>query len=660
MELTPEQQAALDRLTNAVKPYAAGAVFGPVGFAASAVNQANEDRVAAANTELARKFPEGEKEGYHTPDQAEVGTDIASAGSQSDRSLMDVAAGAMVPMGGGGPGKVAVPGFRNNDIQGREPTRVATVDAPKQAQDAAMAHGADESAAQAQIATTQGELRDAEVKANAVAEARRAREMVEYDRRVKAIDDQANRIAAHQVNGGDFFSTPGSLLNIIGAMFMVGASNDKTIGVKLINQYIDREAKMQQQRHENMQADLLNLRTNVGEYRHLMGSKEAGDMMHSVKMKEVAAMKIQEISSQLKSKEALTTANFATAKLRQDAAILQMRANQIAYHAASMQDPALAKMMLGGDVDVFGPKPGGGATAAAGAQGAKGPAMTKPEAAAAGGVISSQTPDGRTATTKVDTESDRMEQRKAFDFQQRTGIPAAYYGVMKRQAIDHIKSIAALKSGGNPNKHNSSVAEQIEGANTEQTHKAMEHLQPVVRKASAVNGLRANIARLEADPAFKLPDGKTVDYHAINEALGRDWIAITGPNLQKKLNEITSAWSRAGVPPDLVEMRRQAITDFAQSVQLAIVDYGHEKAGAALSGARKNGQESELSRLEMVLSSRDGFQSIKNAVDGMSRIHGDEFRSAMTALTPAAKLYILEYLGNTRPAMGTRGTPGVR
>jgi hypothetical protein len=655
--------AAKKRLGVPVADAVAGAPEVPyIGEYSQPVDAVTQDFYARHPEQLADPNtppPEPEpkvRDAYNVPGQNELGTNalVNSMGSMdTNTSLVNSLMGPQ----GGGAGKDIVPEATNwTRVGGRQvPNQLA--DASEQQQGAVQSKGVDESQVEQQMAGVYGQARKDIEKYTGSAMAQDQRDVDAYRMRMAQIDQKASQIAAHQYDAGRFWNSPQGLFATMGAAMAVMASTDPTIGIKLINQYIDREARQQQAEHENMQADLLGLRTNTAEYRQLMGSKQAGDALHVAKMKEMAAMQLEELSHQLKSKDAISNANLITGKLREEAAMIYSGLAQKAYTAPQAVPGGMGKYYLQGEADTYGPKkPTAPAVAAPSAPGTAATGVAPTKGAASIGAAA-----GRVANTVINSGEARAEaglNQKAKSFEERTAIPASVYKAYYPKLLNQLNALVTAKSGGDPKKRGPAIAEIMKD-NTDNMSKHIEPWSKAVADGSTLRGLQEKIQLLKHDPAFN-KNGQ-VDYDGIDKALstGINRLMMMPPEAIRV--EMRSAMRDAvlsgAVSGELAEKRIQATINWIQQVQMAATEYGHQKFGAALTG-NPGDPDTEKANLKRVISSWDNFATVENFTRTESKAIGDRMNALFSTMSPLTKLNILENYGTAQPAMPTQGRAG--
>lgn len=600
----------------------------------------------------------------------------------------------------------------------------ATIGRPREMAQAVQQEGQDEAKANEQIAGVYRAEADRQAKFNAVAEAQRQRDLQGFQQRVQALDDQATRIAAHKYDQGTYFRNPGNVLAAIGAALAGMGSGDSTMGYRLITSAIDQDAKQQQQEHENMQADLRGLQTNLGEFRNLMGDRQAGDLMFTAKAKEIAGVKIQEIASQLKSKEAINKASQMQAMLFQSAAMDRANANSTAFDAERARPQGLANAHMhyingqggtgvasptvsqpnvpqpgasvGGSVQEearrylerkgqtgAGQKPGNKSGLQQAAQSVvSGNKMTPDQArqATRDYAQNSNLPEWAKKNMSGPTQGEAEEQARSKAFESQTGIPAQEATNAERIALRGVELEARAAAGGNqaeaanPAKFRQEVQKKkqeiFDKTFRPQVDKATERMQKISNQFVPLSIMQKANAELESKYVLRDAEGKPVvdaagrprvDVAAINEVMGQDSKELLGPNYLVYLRKKQALLEQKGVPPKVAEEQVKAMQIYASRLQRLINDYGHTEFGGAITDSKSSGSQSEAKRLDTVISQSSGYHNIRGFVNDQSRNLGYQMNQIRSGSDLYPTMIALARLGNiSLPKIASSGRPGVQ
>ena len=471
--------------------------------------------------------------------------------------------------------------------------------------------------------------------------ARFAEDQAVLQKRMAQIDQAGDAIARHRMDSGRWVKSPAGFLGAISAMLIGAGSGDATVGMKVLNQAIQRDLDLQRQEHEYMQADKLGLQNNVAMFRQLVGDRQAGDMVHEAKMRQTAALKIEEIGSQLRSKEAITRSKMLAEELRKQSSQIMMAVAQSTFMAPQRlpQDIANAQTQFG-DVrmaernQVGRPQPsmggaqsgGGGTSMARGvgpvSQGGspRPTAITQGEASESKGLYDGKV-DEKTAA--------RLKQADA-----ETGIRG--FGMATLRAKRQEEELAYAKF---PAPHQ---ANQRKLYLQERREKSLEMVRGIAKENKDVTqaaSVFGQLARVHADlkSAYKNKDG-SVDYAGIDADLGQDLKTLVGAKGVDWGRALSESMTKRGTPAGEGDKRRRAAVRYASLLQQAINAYGHEVSGGAIT-------PSEMERLAQVIASGKGFHTIDGWVNSRSTQYGDVFLQSMTGVPLEGVLTYLRQRG---------------
>lgn len=125
--------------------------------------------------------------------------------------------------------------------------------------------------------------------------ARQLENQAEIAKQQKQIQDATERYSNDLADRGQYWKNPGNILSAIGAAFMVLASDDKAIGVKLIQQQMNADFN---QRKALADMSLGEMRSNLAAYRQIAGDRDLGDRLAQADQNRIMAMEIDRIGQQ--------------------------------------------------------------------------------------------------------------------------------------------------------------------------------------------------------------------------------------------------------------------------------------------------------------------------------------------------------------------------
>lgn len=513
--------------------------------------------------------------------------------------------------------------------------------------------------------------------------ARQLQDQAFYEKRAMEIDRLGDAIARKRIDEGRWVRNPGNFFAALGAALVGMGSGDSTVGYRLIDQAIQRDLSEQRYEHDQMRADKLGLENNVQLYRQLMGDRQAGDMIHEAKLRQSAAMKVEEIASQLRSKEAKERGTMLAAELRKQAAQMMQITMASAFLPPQARPKALADAQTNfGDVQKFGPNqnaaaPGTAPNRAVGqALGAVAQASPGASQGASGGgqapVVSgapSARPSGpagvgRAASSDVITvgttyDQSNPEGRRSVDYSKagrrmgdalenidgRIGVPGA--GNLILRARQREQAMAAAHAPNNPNEQKLFLDKRRQAAHTRVAELAKGAKDVEDRASKWSELLRANE---ELKRKFKNSRGET-DYAAIDKWLGQSWKYVAGKGthgMVQRLKEVATSSNTT-----LSDEQRRAAVEYASKLQSVINAYGHEVSGGAITNTGPEG--GEFGRLKTVLSSDAPAHQIFSMSDYFSRQYGDQFMQRLTGAPLEDKLIYIADKGMRLSGIPTEG-----
>lgn len=501
-----------------------------------------------------------------------------------------------------------------------------------------------------------------------------------YQNRAAEIDRLGDAIARKRIDEGRWVRNPGNFFAALGAALVGMGSGDSTVGYRLIDQAIQRDLSEQRYEHDQMRADKLGLENNVQLYRQLMNDRQAGDMVHEAKLRQSAAMKVEEIASQLRSKEAKERGTMLAAELRKQAAQMMQITMASAFLPPQQRPKALADAQTNfGDVHKFGPNQNQAApgTAPNRAVGQALGSVAQASPGVPGGGSGSAQPTGQPVATPagprrpqgaasedvitVGTTYDQSnpEGRRSVDYSRvprrmgdalenidgRIGVPGA--GQLIIRARQREQAMAAAAHPMDPNKQKLYLDERRQKAHA-RVFEAAKNAKDVEDRASKWSELlRANE---ELKRRFKNKRGET-DFAAIDTWLGQSWKYIAGKGthgMAQRLKEVAT-----GSNTTLSDEQRRAAVEYAAKLQSVINAYGHDVSGGAITNTGPEG--GEFGRLKSVLSSDSPAHQIFSMSDYFSRQYGDQFMQRLTGAPLEDKLIYIADKGIRLSGIPTEG-----
>ncbi len=141
---------------------------------------------------------------------------------------------------------------------------------------------------------------------------------------------------------GGFWENPGRIMASFGVALMALGGADPNASLKVVNDAINADFM---RRKSLADMHLGELRSNVGQYRALMGDKDLGDRMAYMESKRVAAMELERIGAQFQGPLAKAKAATAVKSLLRDVDVesMKLRLALGVHKEASFQDPRVAK-----------------------------------------------------------------------------------------------------------------------------------------------------------------------------------------------------------------------------------------------------------------------------------------------------------------------------
>ncbi len=480
-------------------------------------------------------------------------------------------------------------------------------------------------------------------------QARRLEDDQQQQRRQADLDQSITHYSNDLANSNKFWANPGNIISAIAFSLMPIGGGDPAMGAKLIQGAI---AKDMSDRQKLADMHLGELRSNLGEYRKMIGDRRVGDLMAESEAQRIASMQIQQIGAQFAS----PIAKAKTEALSQD---FMMRSYQSkmqafqAYHlymAPRAVDPRIAAAYrnagpggmvpfnkMNGDVDV-GPGavkgtmqapglPQGSPTTARGPVGPNGPTAPGGE-------------PGPTTQPKPQTYqiSDIMKSRGLSSPEQ----------LLRQQADDVRNEAVALAKPGDPRSYNEQVA-KIKQRDAEDQQKIATLAVPAIKQVHGSRRMAHDIAVINAE--CKQAGVNPQDF------IGELRSTTSGP-LGSKIRTMQLALTRAN-PENKHEVKQREMLEaserFHQLFAGEVVEYYHTKFGSAQNPA-------ESAKGAQVITTSSSWPQIVNWNNMRSQDAQSEYTSALASAgnaRAATKFQIRIGVGN--PALARQGAgPGVQ
>ncbi len=180
----------------------------------------------------------------------------------------------------------------------------------------------------------------------------RAQHQQELQAKQVEIDKAVTRYSNDLADRGQYWRNPGNILAALGAALIQWGSKESGVGIKIINQAVERDWN---QRKQLADMHMGELRSNLANYRQLVGDKEMGDKLALSDAYRVAAMEMERIGAQFQGPLAKAQAEKNTAALMQQAAILRMQVfKSMVLQSPELMDPRKAALLKSGGYSPFG------------------------------------------------------------------------------------------------------------------------------------------------------------------------------------------------------------------------------------------------------------------------------------------------------------------
>ncbi len=207
--------------------------------------------------------------------------------------------------------------------QGKEWFNEAMVEGPKRLEAAIK----QSEIAQGQKSKALGEYYDQESQRSAKAAAQmqyqRAQDQHELQTRQQNLDKATEFYTNDLADQNKFWTNPGNIISTIAYCLMPIVSNDPAIGVKLVNQAVDRDMA---NRQHAANATLGALTSNLAGYHKIVGDRQAGDLMAESEARRMAAQEVERIAQKFESPISKAKAEAIIQDLRMKSAVTRMEA----------------------------------------------------------------------------------------------------------------------------------------------------------------------------------------------------------------------------------------------------------------------------------------------------------------------------------------------
>lgn len=473
---------------------------------------------------------------------------------------------------------------------------------------------------------------------------RRMADEQEELKRIQELDSKAKMYSQNLSDRGAFWKNPGNIVAAIGFALMPFASEDKTIGVKLLNNAINEDFN---QRKQLADMNLGELRSNLQGYRQIAKDKQAGDLLAQAEAYRIASMEVQRIAANYQGEKSQAAAKALTADLLNRSNMSAMQAyrqmvylpptamqgqlrdayrNQPGYQSFQPGAPQRQVMQpvydeAGNIVDYRMPQPTGkpmgqGATGGTGAVSQTANTGKYAGLLETGGIKGPRSPD--------DVALDQMEQRSP-------GISN-----LIKTFKDNL-TLWAVSSVKDPQLHPEEVRT-----------KRAELLQNIKAKTDKISAAMGQQENAMAGTSMFQKDIRDIEAafggneRAINDFLGmmKGYPGETG---------INNFLSKSGWDDDKQKRNRDALMRFSQVMNANINSYYRQTSGGAVTAP-------EQSRLEKVVAQNSPFGQIKSFANDLSRRHASEIKNALAGQDSLAAQYYLIRKGQQFPELNSPGS----
>lgn len=492
--------------------------------------------------------------------------------------------------------------------------------------------------AQKQKADQLGKFYDQEgarqTSAAAAMQHQRQQDQIELQTRQTNLDKATSFYSNDLADQGKFWTNPGNIISAIAFSLMPIFSNDPTIGVRTVNEAIDRD--MANRQHAAGQT-LGALQSNLHGYRQIVGDRQAGDLMAESEARRIAADEVARISQKFDSQISKAKAQAIIEDLRMKSATTRMEAYKAwGIHQDAKVMPKQLHEARGQGFEGQWRKYGSDLSALD-------PAFKQSSGAAVNGSIagtpSVATSDGKGQLSAQDAaalSSPGMALRATLSGRIPGGVSMA--DVFKRSVAKQ----AAAVSGYTANADDKAFAK----AKVEIINKAEDDIKGFAPQLAPIAGQRAGITLMQRDMDIIRRSSKNPE-----DFLNSTFAKLAGPELAAYIANKERQF--AGAPKNSAEAldleQAKAAMRFRSLLGDNMVDYYHSKAGA-------NQAPGELANLKQVIHAGSSWDQVQAFVNNQSikldRQAKDILAGASNPL--AAMLYMTQTgIGTTRlPSQG--------
>lgn len=463
------------------------------------------------------------------------------------------------------------------------------------------------------------------------------------------LDKQVKDYSQNLSDRKAFWKNPGNIISAIAFSLMPFASDDKSIGIKLLNNAIASDFK---QRKDLADMHLGELRSNLAGYRQIAKDKQTGDLLAQAEAYRIAAMEVQRIAASYQGPKAQAAAKALTADLIGRSNMTAMQAyRQMVYMPPTQMSPQMRQAYRGqpGFESFSKGAPPRNSPTLREITDEQGnvidyqivPPVTAPQGASPGAAsVSRATPSGPTGSQyegffkRPGVQQPKSQSEAILDEidSRSPGMKA-----LMRDFKDNLTLWATSQVRDpqlNPQAVKIKRAEKL-AAIKQETDKLAERANPKAAKWAGTSMFQKDIADLEA--AF---DG---DANKINAFLGE--LRTKGYPGETAINNFLI---KQGIGADKAQRVREASQRFSQVMNRNINDYYRNISGGAVS-------ESEQTRLERVISQNSPFQAIKAFANDLSREQAGELRASLAGADALAQQYYMMRIGQRYPTLNNQG-----
>ena len=487
-----------------------------------------------------------------------------------------------------------------------------------------------------------GQEAQREKDAMAAMQARRQQDLQELQVRQQNLDATVQAYSNDLQDQGKFWRNPGNIVSAVAFSLMPIFSNDPAIGIKLINQAVDRD--MANRQHEaNMH--LGELRSNLAGYHKLAGDRQAGDLLAQSEAHRIAAIEVERIAQSFES----PIAKARAMAIVQDQNVRSEVARQQAYKR-DVYNPVRA-VQPGADAKWRGP-------GKAGVQGAW-KEFDLPgkdwSGAAVNGVIAgtpSVASSGKPSPGGAYVEYQKSQLASKPSAVAEAALELPHGPQTKASLTDMFERMVAKRAAALTNINSPNYAKEY-NEHVDKLRTAADV--GVAEIAKAAQPFRVGIAvttRMQRDMDIIENECKKAGVNP-NKFLG-DLRNLTGAPLAARINDLRSRYSSPDGQHDQERLAMlQASERFHSTLAGQVVDYYHDMAGAAQNAK-------ELENLAVVISGHSSWEKIRTFVHNRSQDFSARLQGAITHSPDpiSATLYMAQY-GNGKSAATRLPSSGI-